>query len=139
MADVHLLETKDEVIQKASIEAKESGSILPFLKIELQCKIRQKLIEKGEDEIKFKMSSPPRKRRSDELTPEELERIKRRKDQNKRAAKKFREKEKVENARLDREIKEQRERNGKLRFQIQHLEMEIANISKCILDITNET
>lgn len=67
MADGYLLDAKDEVLQKASIEAKESGSILPLLKVEIQCKIKQKLLEKGEDEITFMMSSPPRKRRTDVL------------------------------------------------------------------------
>lgn len=138
MADGYLLDAKDEVLQKASIEAKESGSILPLLKVEIQCKIKQKLLEKGEDEIEFKMSSPPRKRRT-ELTPEELEKKKIRQDQNKRAAKKFRQKEKAKKTCLDREIKEQRERNEKLRSQVQHLELEIANIWKCISNIINET
>lgn len=67
MADGYLLDAKDEVLQKASIEAKESGSILPLLKVEIQCKIKQKLLEKGEDEITFMMSSPPRKRRTEVL------------------------------------------------------------------------
>lgn len=138
MADGYLLDAKDEVLQKASIEANESGSILPLLKVEIQCKIKQKLLEKGEDEIKLMMSSPPRKRRT-ELTPEELEKKKIRQDQNKRAAKKFRLKEKAKKTCLDREIKEQRERNEKLRSQVQHLELEIANIWKILSNIKNET
>lgn len=138
MADGYLLDAKDEVLQKASIEAKESGSILPLLKVEIQCKIKQKLLEKGEDEITFMMSSPPRKRRT-ELTPEELEKKKIRQDQNKKAAKKFRQKEKAKKNSLDREIKEQREKNEKLRSQVQRLELEIANIWKCISNIKNET
>lgn len=133
-----MLDAKDEVLQKASIEANESGSILPLLKVEIQCKIKQKLLEKGEDEIKLMMSSPPRKRRT-ELTPEELEKKKIRQDQNKRAAKKFRLKEKAKKTCLDREIKEQRERNEKLRSQVQHLELEIANIWKILSNIKNET
>lgn len=138
MADGYLLDAKDEVLQKASIEANESGSILPLLKVEIQCKIKQKLLEKGEDEIKLMMSSPPRKRRT-ELTPEELEKKKIRQDQNKRAAKKFRFKEKAKKTCLDWEIKEQRERNEKLRSQVQHLELEIANIWKILSNIKNET
>lgn len=138
MADGYLLDAKDEVLQKASIEANESGSILPLLKVEIQCKIKQKLLEKGEDEIILMMSSPPRKRRT-ELTPEELEKKKIRQDQNKRAAKKFRFKEKAKKTCLDREIKEQRERNEKLRSQVQHLELEIANIWKILSNIKNET
>lgn len=138
MADGYLLDAKDEVLQRASIEANESGSILPLLKVEIQCKIKQKLLEKGEDEIKLMMSSPPRKRRT-ELTPEELEKKKIRQDQNKRAAKKFRLKEKAKKTCLDREIKEQRERNEKLRSQVQHLELEIANIWKILSNIKNET
>lgn len=138
MADGYLLDAKDEVLQKASIEAKESGSILPLLKVEIQCKIKQKLLEKGEDEITFMMSSPPRKRRT-ELTLEELEKKKMRQDQNKKAAKKFRQKEKAKKTSLDREIKEQMEKNEKLRSQVQRLELEIANIWKCISNIKNET
>lgn len=138
MADGYLLDAKDEVLQRASIEANESGSILPFLKVEIQCKIKQKLLEKGEDEIILMMSSPPRKRRT-ELTPEELEKKKIRQDQNKRAAKKFRLKEKAKKTCLDWEIKEQRERNEKLRSQVQHLELEIANIWKILSNIKNET
>lgn len=67
MWDGYLLDAKDEVLQRASIEANESGSILPLLKVEIQCKIKQKLLEKGEDEIILMMSSPPRKRRTEVL------------------------------------------------------------------------
>lgn len=65
MAEDNLAIIKDEVLQTASLEANKSGNIMPFLKVELQCKIQWRRLERGQDEIDLRMSSPPRKRRAE--------------------------------------------------------------------------
>ncbi|XP_048735127.2 cyclic AMP-dependent transcription factor ATF-3-like [Ostrea edulis] len=121
MAEDNLAIIKDEVLQNASLEANKSGNIMPFLKVELQCKIQCRRLERGQDEIDLRMSSPPRKRRA-EVTKEESERMEKRKEQNKTAARKFREKEKKEKAQLHQTVKDLQKKNEDLRAKIQQME-----------------
>ena len=65
MADVPVSDIKDEVLRNASLEASKSNCILPLLKLEIRCKIEQKLLEKGEDVINVPISSPSKKRKTE--------------------------------------------------------------------------
>lgn len=65
MADVPVSDIKDEVLRNASLEASKSNCILPLLKLEIRCKIEQKLLEKGEDVINVPISSPSKKRKAE--------------------------------------------------------------------------
>ena len=65
MAEASLSTIEDEVLQNASLEASKAGNIMPLLKLELQCKIQCRRLERGQGELDLRKSSPPRKRRAE--------------------------------------------------------------------------
>ncbi|XP_061174295.1 cyclic AMP-dependent transcription factor ATF-4-like [Saccostrea echinata] len=138
MAEDILSTIKDDELRNASLEAKKSGCILPILKVELKSKIQMKRLLQGQDEIDLNVSSP-QKKACVELTKEDLERKNKRQEQNRKAAKKFRLKEKEEKANLDQTLKELRKRNEELRSNVRQMEEDKAKIIQLIIDKSNST
>ncbi|XP_062596881.1 jun dimerization protein 2-like [Saccostrea cucullata] len=133
MAEDLLSTIKDEKLRNASLEATKSGCILPILKEELKSKIQLKRFIQGQDEIDLTVPSPTKKVHV-EFTEEELERKEKRKDQNRKAAMKFRLKEKEDKVRLEQTLKELKRRNEELRSNVRQMEEDKAKILQLIND-----
>ncbi|XP_061172470.1 cyclic AMP-dependent transcription factor ATF-3-like [Saccostrea echinata] len=109
----------DEELLTATMEALQTGKLTPLLKTELKCRIQKKCFDEGkdltlDDEPKLVQSKAP-------LLPFEIERLERRKEQNRRAAKKFRQKRRQASGELKKIVVELEEKNRQLKEEIKRL------------------
>ncbi|KAL8583549.1 hypothetical protein ACOMHN_054865 [Nucella lapillus] len=104
-------------LAEAEKQAIESGSITPLVKQELKLLIQSRRLSQGKEEMRVRFGQPC----SHQLTQAEEERRLRRKDQNKRAAKRFRENKKFRESTLHEEISLLEGKNEGLRDKVTEL------------------
>ncbi|XP_041355214.1 uncharacterized protein LOC121372761 [Gigantopelta aegis] len=109
----------DDELLFAHEESQRSGSIIPLLKQELKCKIQSRRLTEGKEELSLTESTSSIQ--STKLSAEEMERKRRRRDQNRRAAKTFRQKEKERIDHIQQEIEVLEQKNGLLRRKLSDL------------------
>ncbi|XP_070179341.1 mediator of RNA polymerase II transcription subunit 15-like isoform X2 [Littorina saxatilis] len=108
---------EDQRLQAAAVAANLSGSTTPLLKEELRMRIMQRRIQDGKPEIKPEFNPP----KDYKLTPAEKEKKERRKEQNRRAAKKCREKRKRADGGVLEKFERTQKHHQQLRTQIEAL------------------
>ncbi|BFZ12458.1 hypothetical protein BsWGS_15497 [Bradybaena similaris] len=109
--------TPDPRLERARQETERTNQITPLLKEELRWRILSKRLEKGEPEIEINPAEP----KSYELTEEEKAKRERRKAQNRRAAKKCREKRKMKTLSEAEKYRFVRDENQQLRNDVTYL------------------
>ncbi|XP_071081087.1 basic leucine zipper transcriptional factor ATF-like 3 [Haliotis cracherodii] len=90
----------DKRVVSAAREAIQSGSLIPLIKEELWCKIQSRRLSEGQGELTL-LSTPPV---TSKLTPDDVEKRCVRRQQNKRAARRFRAKERDKGHQLQEKI-----------------------------------
>mgnify|MGYP003571967726 CR=1 FL=1 len=83
---------QNSYLLNATMEALQTGNLAPIIKEELKYTIQSRRLTKGQDELTVDFQKEVKY----ELTEEEKEKVVRRKEQNKEAAKRFRTKKKTE-------------------------------------------
>ncbi|XP_033735766.1 fos-related antigen 1-like isoform X2 [Pecten maximus] len=120
----------DDQLQKAASDALAAGQLLPLIKKELKYTILNRRFAKGEADIILK--DPPKPKAKQDLTAADLERKSRRREQNRRAATKCRNKKKgLEDSLLTNFYKEQ-SKNETLTGNIKTLRSEKARLEKIL-------
>lgn len=109
----------DEDLVSATLEAFKTGKLTPLLKTELKCRIQKKCFEEGkdltlDDEPQLVQRKPP-------LLPFEVERQERRREQNRRAAKKFRLRKRQASGEMNKILVDLEEKNRQLKEEIKRL------------------
>ncbi|XP_046375544.1 cyclic AMP-dependent transcription factor ATF-3-like [Haliotis cracherodii] len=107
----------DLTLVKATYAALESGRLTPLLKEELRCRIQSRRLSEGKDELMVEFTAPTK----DEPRPEEVAKLDRRREQNRRAARKFREKKRNKTDVLMQETHRLEASNDTLRSEISEL------------------
>ncbi|XP_021353809.1 proto-oncogene c-Fos-like [Mizuhopecten yessoensis] len=109
----------DEKLRSATLESLETGKITPLLKEELKCRILTRCLEEGKE------LSPERaikiQPRKDKLKPDEMMKLEKRREQNRRAARKFRMKKHKTTKTLQQESDVLESKNNDLQDDIQTL------------------
>lgn len=93
--------TQDELIE-ATLTALETGVLTPLVKEELKYTIQSRRLASGQGELGVEFKEP----RKVELREDEIEKINRRREQNKFAARRFRQKRKAQGPIFARRVKE---------------------------------
>ncbi|KAK3605436.1 hypothetical protein CHS0354_007518 [Potamilus streckersoni] len=120
--ETDLIEIKDETVRQAALQYQQTGSLLPIVKMELKCKILQNRLSRGEGEIEIDFTS--RESGQFQLSPEEIERINKRRESNRLSARKSRMKKKSAVGKLKKEVAELEAKNSSLRQELIHLRQE---------------
>ncbi|XP_076442229.1 cyclic AMP-dependent transcription factor ATF-3-like [Babylonia areolata] len=110
----------DAALLKATVESLHTGRLTPLIKEELRCRIQSRRLSEGKDELRVQFESPTRS----EPRPEEIEKLNRRREQNRRAAQKFRRKKKERGKHLTEESQRLECDNNSLRSEISKLNKE---------------
>ncbi|XP_076463734.1 cyclic AMP-dependent transcription factor ATF-3-like [Babylonia areolata] len=110
----------DAVLFKATVQSLHTGRLTPLIKEELRCRIQSRRLSEGKDELRVQFESPSRL----EPRPEEIEKLNRRREQNRRAAQKFRRKKKERGKLLTEESQRLEGDNDCLRSEISKLNKE---------------
>ncbi|XP_033735254.1 cyclic AMP-dependent transcription factor ATF-3-like [Pecten maximus] len=120
MNTAHSCGPVDEELAKAVRACEDTDSILPILKEELKCTIQKRRLAEGKTELTVQFTPPTKQ----ELSPEEIIKKENRREQNRRAARKFRRKQ-AELARgFQQRIKQLETENVRLREQLRRLTQE---------------
>ncbi|KAL4238492.1 Cyclic AMP-dependent transcription factor ATF-3 [Mactra antiquata] len=105
----------------AALEAYSTGNITPILKEELKYYIQSRRLSEGKNELVVDFNQNTHIKKETILRPDEIERLERRKAQNRRASAKFRMKKKSEIERLEQTCADLQTRNKELSDEIKHL------------------
>ncbi|XP_052760850.1 protein c-Fos-like [Mya arenaria] len=109
----------DDVDDVTRRELLENG-LTPFIKEELKYSIQTKRLKEGKQELKVEFSPPP----EDVLTPEEEERVEKRRVQNRMAARRFRDKQKDRAHTLQKECHRLQSIQTELRYELAQVRKE---------------
>ncbi|XP_046375543.1 cyclic AMP-dependent transcription factor ATF-3-like [Haliotis rubra] len=118
----------DEGLVQATVEVLKTGRLTPLIKEELKCTIQTRRLSEGKDELQVEFNSPEKT----SLRPEEVERQHRRREQNRRAAMKFRQKKKDRTEILLRETQKLQNANTTLRDEIDRLVRERNHLTEVL-------
>ena len=122
------LETKDEKIFQAVNEALTTGSLTPLVKEELKCSIQSRRMKEGKSELKVAFSGP----KTYELSADEVVRVENRRVQNRVAAQRFRERQKLKADELQRKCHKIESHNTQLRYEMRKLRQEKEQLRKSL-------
>ncbi|XP_052761039.1 activating transcription factor 3-like isoform X1 [Mya arenaria] len=109
----------DDVNDVSRRQLLENG-LTPFIKEELKYSIQTKRLKEGKQELKVEFSPPP----EDVLTPEEEERVEKRRVQNRMAARRFRDKQKDRAHTLQKECHRLQSIQTELRYELAQVRKE---------------
>nr|XP_022332395.1 activating transcription factor 3-like [Crassostrea virginica]XP_022332396.1 activating transcription factor 3-like [Crassostrea virginica]XP_022332397.1 activating transcription factor 3-like [Crassostrea virginica]XP_022333329.1 activating transcription factor 3-like [Crassostrea virginica] len=124
--------TLDEELVSATIEAYNTGKLTPLLKTELKYRIQKKCFEEGKD---LTLDEEPQiVQRKAPLLPFELEKQEKRREQNRRAAKKFRVKKRQASGEINKSLVDEEEKNRQLKEEIKRLLGEIEMFRSALSD-----
>ncbi|KAL3861850.1 hypothetical protein ACJMK2_007865 [Sinanodonta woodiana] len=112
--------TIDPSVSLAAVRAIESNDMMPIIKEELKNRIHYKRMTEGREELMTDFTEKPKT----ELTTEEKEKVERRREQNRMAARRFREKQITRGTKLQKKTQELESNNTSLRNQIRELRKE---------------
>lgn len=112
--------TIDPGVSAAAMTAIENNDMMPIIKEELKNKIQFKRMTEGKEELMIDFTEKPQA----QLTDVEKEKVERRRVQNRMAARRFREKEKTLEIKLQKKTQKLESDNTSLRTQIRELRRE---------------
>ncbi|XP_041354870.1 uncharacterized protein LOC121372545 [Gigantopelta aegis] len=115
-----VFDTGDDILIKATFNSYFSGRLTPLLKEELKCRIQTRRLSEGKDELQVEFKAPVK----NEPRPEELAKLDKRREQNRRAARKFREKKRSGADDLVKVTGKLESENNELRIEICQLKQE---------------
>ncbi|KAL3874159.1 hypothetical protein ACJMK2_037210 [Sinanodonta woodiana] len=121
----------------AAMESYRTGKMTPLLKEELKYRILSRILSEGRDELTLDRQADMSRHDVNEhqLQPEEIKRIETRKEQNRKAAQKFRLKKKLEMDVVLKEYDELKKKNSVLRDEIKRLSDEREIMMRIITDM----
>lgn len=105
---------KDQHLQEAARKALINNDMTPLIKEELKYSIQSKRLREGKGELKVEFTEPE----PDQLTPEEVERVEKRKVQNRMAARRFRERQKTRGESLQKDVNRLHSEQTRLNHQL---------------------
>ncbi|XP_059145254.1 uncharacterized protein LOC131932356 [Physella acuta] len=112
---------QEEKILAATLKAVQSGSLTPLIKEELRCTIQSRRMAEGKGELKVEFKSPPKKK---DMTDDERKRALKRRQQNREAAQRFRQKQKDTSDYLTDKIKRLEKASNNLIIDLRRLKEE---------------
>ncbi|OWF47231.1 uncharacterized protein LOC110454667 [Mizuhopecten yessoensis] len=107
-------------LAEAALACYESGCLTPLIKEELKYKIHTRRMEQGKGELQVQFTAPDRS----ELTAEEVLKSDRRRQQNRQAARTFRERKTTSAATMNNTLQKLQTDNARLNADIERLVME---------------
>ncbi|KAL3861742.1 hypothetical protein ACJMK2_007765 [Sinanodonta woodiana] len=110
---------QDEKLTAAALEALKNGNMTPLIKEELKCTIQAKRMAHGLNELKVEFTEPVKH----ELNSEEKAKVERRREQNKLAARRFRERQRSLGHKLQKETQKLESANTLLNYEIRQLRL----------------
>ncbi|XP_045188024.1 uncharacterized protein LOC123545780 isoform X2 [Mercenaria mercenaria] len=113
--------TEETKLHLAALESYSTGKITPLLKEELKYYIQSRRLSEGKNELVVDFNTVPKK---SQLRPEEVARLERRREQNRRASEKFRGKKKTELQNLQKVCQHLEKRNKELLREVGNLQAE---------------
>ena len=122
------LESKDEKIFQAVNEALTTGSLTPLVKEELKYSIQSRRMKEGKSELKVAFSGP----KTYELSADEVVRVENRRVQNRVAAQRFRQRQKLKADELQRKCHKIESHNTQLRNEMRKLRQEKEQLRKSL-------
>ncbi|XP_045187009.1 uncharacterized protein LOC123544919 [Mercenaria mercenaria] len=114
--------TEETKLHLAALESYSTGKITPLLKEELKYYIQTRRLSEGKNELVVDFDTVPKK--SQKLRPDEVARLERRREQNRRASEKFRSKKKTEVQNLQKIYQQLEQRNKELLRELGNLQAE---------------
>lgn len=121
---------KDKNLMEAATRAMADGTMTPLIKEELKYSIQSKRLKEGKPELKIEFTEPE----PDQLTPEELERVEKRKEQNRLAARRFRDRQKTRGDHLQKECQRLQSEQTRLKFELSRVKTERDGLRKALED-----
>ncbi|XP_045161434.1 uncharacterized protein LOC123526372 [Mercenaria mercenaria] len=117
---------KDKNLADAATRALVDGDFTPLIKEELKYSIQSKRMKEGKPELKVEFLEPE----PDKLTEEELERVEKRKVQNRMAARRFRDRQRTRGDQLQKECQKLQSSQTQLRFELSQVKKERDELKK---------
>lgn len=119
----------DDRLQAAATAAERTGTVGPLVREELKTRIQKRRLEEGLPEIHIH-HSPPRQYK---MSPHEVEKRERRKAQNRKAAKKCREKKKEQQGSVHTTHEKEKTKHEQLKKQVCGLKQHLSNLQHVLL------
>ncbi|XP_021359923.1 cyclic AMP-dependent transcription factor ATF-3-like isoform X2 [Mizuhopecten yessoensis] len=119
-ASAHGYGLVDDKLVKATQECLDTGSIMPMLKEELRCTIQNRRLAEGKTELTVQFTPPTEQ----QLNAEEIIKKENRREQNRRAARKFRQKQATLSQNFQKRIEQLEAENRRLTTQVKRLSNE---------------
>ncbi|XP_076100504.1 uncharacterized protein LOC143069647 [Mytilus galloprovincialis] len=124
------LENNNNTLLDATLLALKTGNLAPLIKEDLKYTIQSRRYKQGQEELKVEIP----KEKIYELTVEEKIKIDRRREQNRQAAHRFREKKKSTSSLLFKKIQEQEADNMKKTNEVKELRKEKEQLQKMLFE-----
>ncbi|XP_048735236.1 basic leucine zipper transcriptional factor ATF-like 3 [Ostrea edulis] len=120
MENFECLPNSQDKLMDAALVAMDTGDITPLVKEELKLTIQSRRLAAGIGELQVQFEPPQQK----ELTEEEKEKVDRRREQNRLAAQRFRQKQKLTGAQVQKKVRGLESDNTRLRRELKILQTE---------------
>ncbi|KAK3093254.1 hypothetical protein FSP39_013285 [Pinctada imbricata] len=117
--DVSTLKQNEKILEATKM-ALETGELTPLVKEELKYTIQTRRLAEGKEELQVQFENPI----NSELRPDEVEKVVRRREQNRQAAQRFRQRQKSRGDELQKKNQKLLSENLRLRREIQTLQTE---------------
>ncbi|KAK6181036.1 hypothetical protein SNE40_008980 [Patella caerulea] len=127
-------ELQDPSLRRATFASLESGQLTPLLKEELKCRIQSRRLSEGKEELHVDFTSPSKF----QPRPDEIEKLNKRREQNRRAARKFRQKKRKDGDNLMKEAEKLDTDNTSLQEEIAKLYEERNKLEEILNDHTHK-
>ncbi|XP_063418643.1 basic leucine zipper transcriptional factor ATF-like 3 isoform X1 [Mytilus trossulus] len=114
----------------ATLLALETGNMSPLIKEELKCTIQSRRLAKGQHEMEVEFPEETKH----ELTEEERDKIDKRREQNRLAAQRFRDRKKTNSTSLCKKIQELEADNTQKSYEIRNLRAEKAKLQTMLYE-----
>ncbi|ESO90091.1 hypothetical protein LOTGIDRAFT_164395 [Lottia gigantea] len=127
-------EVQDPSLRRATYASLETGQLTPLLKEELKCRIQSRRLSEGKEELLVDFTSPSKF----QPRPDEIEKLNKRREQNRRAARKFRQKKRKDGDNLMKESEKLESDNTSLQEEIAKLYEERKKLEEIWSDHTRK-
>nr|XP_022331333.1 uncharacterized protein LOC111129329 [Crassostrea virginica] len=124
--DYDLPKSSQDSLMDAAWVALDTGDITPLVKEELKLTIQSRRLASGKGELRVNFNTPTQS----ELTEEEKVKVDRRREQNRLAAQRFRQKQKSLGDRVQKRVRHLESDNTRLRAELRSIRMERDELSR---------
>ncbi|XP_060077130.1 cyclic AMP-dependent transcription factor ATF-3-like [Ylistrum balloti] len=121
MSPAVMEEVETEKLNRVFLSSMKEGDPLPLIKEELKYLIQSRRLAVGKEELSVKFHPPL----TPQLEPEDRIKMKKRREQNRNAAQRFRTKKKSKKEKVEKELEFLNSRNNELRAKVEDLERQV--------------